>query len=410
MQTGKYNQSKRNRTTFVLAVLSTLALVLPAAAQPELVPVKPSDERPLLDNPAAGWGADYTNWVEVGIGNVWVDGHKSSFQSRDQLPGNVFGGLEALHYERPVTKDWLLQIDGRAIANNEDYLGKVTLVNPKVGFVRGGYREFRTWYDRHGGYSSLGNVWIEPFDRNVHIDRGEAFFEGGLTLENVPKLTFGYTRMFRDGIKDSTSWGDATVATGTRRAIVPSFWDIDENRDIFRADLAHSIGKTDFGVGLRYEMSDQKNEKDILRRPGDRTAGQSITRAVTQNDNLDTDMFNVHGFTQTRINEKVLFTTGGSFTELHADTAGSRIYGSDFDAIYDPNLSRRQQRDEGFTGLAGSGDMKEYVANLNLLVSPWEYISILPSVRIDKVDETAVANFTGTDWPNADLNFVQTFG
>ena len=30
----------------------------------ELVPNKPSDQRPLLDNPLAAWGSEYTNWVE----------------------------------------------------------------------------------------------------------------------------------------------------------------------------------------------------------------------------------------------------------------------------------------------------------------------------------------------------------
>ena len=55
---------------------------------------------------------------------------------------------------------------------------------------------------------------------------------------------------FRDGRKDSTSWGDLTIPGYGIRKIVPSFWDIDETRDIFALDVKHTLGGTTFRAAL----------------------------------------------------------------------------------------------------------------------------------------------------------------
>ena len=108
-------------------------------------------------------------------------------------------------------------------------------------------------------------------------------------------------------------------------------------------------------------------------------------------------MFNVHGFTETRFSEKVLLTLGGSFTTLDTDLSGSRIYGSSYDAVYDPLFARRQFHDEGFLELAGGAQTKQYVANLNLMVTPLDNFTIVPSLRVEKNDVTGVASLIDTD-------------
>ena len=183
---------------------------------------------------------------------------------------------------------------------------------------------------------------------------------------------------------------------------MPSFYEIDERRDVFELDVAHTIGNTDFGLGGRADLLDQDNSKNLRRRPNELGTtvlgpGTSIDRFVTQRDGLEADLFNVHGFTATRIKEHTLLTLGGSFTTMDTDISGSRIYGSDYDPVYDPNFERRQERDEGFLNLSGGANWKQYVGNVNFMFTPCENLHIVPSLRIENVDQDGFASFTETE-------------
>ncbi len=255
----QFGCNRVTRAAVVLAALSAGALVVVAQ---DLMPTKESDVRPLMDNPMTQWGSDLTNWVELSYGHAWVNDSTAYFQRRQQVPAQSFGGVESFHWQTGIGTNDLLQIDGRGIFDNHDYLLQVSYTKDKVGFVRAGFREYRTWYDLSGGLSPLGNIWIQPWDRQGAVDRGEVWFEAGLRLEDVPEITFRYSHEFRDGMKDSTSWGDTQVNQGATpaiiRNIVPSIWDLDERRDIFEFDVKHTISKTDFGIGLRYERISQE--------------------------------------------------------------------------------------------------------------------------------------------------------
>jgi hypothetical protein len=377
-----------------------------AGAQ-ELFPQEPSISRPLLDNPRTHWGPDYTNWVEISVGNFWVDGSRAEFQRRHYLPEGLFGGLEGFHFEQRVGERGLAQVDGRAMFGEQDFQDhavSLSYSHEGLGFVRGGYREYTVYYDRHGGFLPRFDVWTEPFSRDVHLDRGELWFEAGLRLENVPQVTFRYTHQFRDGMKDSTLWGDYNVNIGTtlpadRYNIVPAYRDFDEERNIFELNARHQVANTGFGAGVRYEKSDMQNHLYIIRRPGEQpplvTPGSE--RVVHQQDVVDYDIFTVHAFIEQRISPKALFTSGYMFTTLDTDLRGSRIVGEGFDPVYDPLFSRRQPFDEGFLNLTGGHNLYQHTANLNLLLKPWEHLSILPSARFSKEDQDGDSWFIETN-------------
>jgi hypothetical protein len=277
----------------------------------------------------------------------------------------------------------MLTLDGRGIWDINNYSVNLRLETEGTGYLNFGYEEFRTFYDGSGGFFPVTGQWFELYDDALSLDRGRAWFEGGLRIPDAPAMTFRYTYMFRDGSKDSTSWGDSgLVGLGTQtRGIVPSFWDIDEDRHIFEGDVAHAVGNTGLGLGVRYELSDINNARQMRRRPD-----EASDRHLTQRERVDTDLFNAHASTETRFNEKVMFTTGYSFTTLDTDIGGTRIYGAGYDAMYDPLFARRQARDEGFFGLHGGSQMKQYVANVNLLLRPVETVHVVPSVRVEKRD------------------------
>jgi hypothetical protein len=346
---------------------------------------------------------EYRNWVEVGGGSVFsIDGDRPAFQQRRSLQRGGFGGIEDLHYEQDVGKRGLLTLDGRAIYDNHDYNVRVGLSHPDIGYVRGGYREFRTWYDGSGGFFPPNDLWFSLYDEDFSLDRGEAWVEGGLTLPDWPEIRLRYSYDRRDGRKDSTSWGDTGLTglpSNNLRGIVPSFWDIDEQRHTIELDARHDIGNTVFGAGVRYELSDNDNSRNMRRRPGELppvTPAPGFDRFVTHREGFESDLFNAHGFTETRFGAKVLFTTGYSFTTLDTDISGSRIYGSDYDPVYDPLFARRQNRDHGFLDLGGGSQLQQHVVNANLMLTPWEHVTIVPSVRFEHQDQEGQASFLET--------------
>jgi hypothetical protein len=353
---------------------------------------------------------EYRNWVELSLGATFEDGDKAAFQRRYGIPGGTaFGGIEEFHFEQDVGKRGLFSIDGRGIFDNHDYSIRLELSEPEKGFVRAGYREFRTYYDGSGGFFPRGtNNWFNIYDDTLFLDRGEVWFEAGLRRPEVPELTFRYSHQFRDGRKDSTVWGDSNL-TGTNpntgaalggRGFVPSFWDIDEIRDIFQGDAKHTVGKTEVALGVRYELFENNNSRNIRRRPLETTggtAGSVPDRYLTQREGLEGDLFNFHTWSDTRFTEKVQLTLGYSFTVFDTDISGSRIYGASYDPVYDPLFARRQQRDEGFLDLAGGSLQKQHVGNINVMWTPWEKFAVVAAVRVEDQDTESHTDFLETN-------------
>ena len=337
---------------------------------------------------------DYRNWFDVSVGGNIIKGDKAQFMERHQVPKDVYGGVSDFHYEQDVGAKGLLEVDGRGIFDNNDYSLTLGYKNPDFGYARAGYREFRTWYDGTGGYLPISDLVFDLYDDELFVDRSELFFQGGLTLPNAPIFRFGYSRQTRNGRKDSTTWGDTGIGLpdGQTRGIVPSFYDIDEERHILSLDGEHTIADTRFGVGLRYEHSDQDDSRNMRRRPD-----EAADRYLTQRELVESDLFNVRAFQQTWFTETMLFTSGYSFTTLDTDIGGSRIYGADYDALYDPLFARRQQRDEGFFGLTGGSKLDQHVLNLNLMFVPFDNLTIVPSIRAEKQEQRGIADFEETN-------------
>ena len=347
---------------------------------------------------------DYNNWITLGAGGMLTSGDRAQAEHQRQIPNSVFGGVEDFHWQEFVGKKGLFQVDGHGIFDNHDYSIRMELADPDKGFVRGGYTESRTWYDGNGGFFPGNGQWFSLYDNELHVDRGDAWFEAGLTLPDKPVITFRFDHEFREGDKDSTSWGDTTLTgatpPNTTRKIVPTFLGIDETRDIFQADIKHTLGNTDLGLGLRYEIDHTSDSTYIRLNPG-----EANNRFVTQNDGEQNDLFNVHGFTQTHFNKRVTFSLGGSFTTIDTDLSGSRIYGPSYNAPYSavyPNNG------SGFINLTGGGNTKDYVGNMNLMLTPFDNLVLVPAFRVEYQGGDLSDNFgsttAATQTPTAEAN------
>ncbi len=375
---GRSQQATVCRCGLLLALLGALAY--PAFAdEPKAAEEKPPKTSPpvTLDEGAA----DFSNWATLSLGSASVDGNKAAFQQRVGLPANsVFGGVEDFHYEHSLTNKWLLKLDGHGLFDYHDYGLRLDLTREDRGFFRAGYTESRTYYNGSGGFLPGADLWFPLADSELFVDRGNFWVEGGLTLPGWPELRVKYSHDFRDGQKDSTSWGRVSSPFGAR-GIGASFYDLDEKRDTIEGEVTHKIGKTDFGAKLTYQWSDRNNSLNFQDLPG------TPSSHVTQKEGVESDLFNVHGWSSTWFNKTTVLSAGYGYTRLDTDLTGSRIYGDQFDPVYDPAVLRGP----GFINLSGSSQLNQHVANLSFMFSPAQNWVIVPALKIQHQDVDGVS-------------------
>ena len=314
---------------------------------------------PVAESPAEPEVA--SNWVDFTVGGAFIGGDEGAYKRRIQND-DFYGGISDLHWETDAN-DITWTLDGHALFGTENYEIILGAEKADLGYIEAGFRQFRTWYDGHGGYlPGATPEWYAADDDELHLDRGELWVEAGLRMEDMPEITFRYSHIWRDGEKDSTSW-DRPIRPG----IAPSLWNLDEQRDVFELDVAHTVGNTDLGLGLRYEVTENDNHR--------------IMDDTTQTDAYDADLFNAHVYSVSRLNDKMMLSFAYSFTTMDTDTDGSSrittpLGGHDwFDSV-------------------GGGNFKSHVANANFWWNPIEDLVIVPSIRAEREYQGGELEFT----------------
>src|SRR5215831_18148102 len=189
---------------FLLLWLATAAPLL--AEETNAAP--PAASAPLTPEQMFEGGTNaYNNWVDLSVGGFVTGGNKSQFQQRHQTSNGAFGGIEDFHFQDEISKGTTVNADGRAIFDNHDYKLSLDVTKEKTGYLKFSYYQYRTWSNGDGGLYAPTDAWFPLPGDALALDRGAISFEGGLTLENAPKITFKYTHNFRDGEKASTDWG-----------------------------------------------------------------------------------------------------------------------------------------------------------------------------------------------------------
>ncbi len=358
----------------------------------------PSAPAPAAEEP------ELTNWIGFTVGGAFVSGDDQGFMRRTQTNGDFYGGIDTAQLEYELNDSTTLTLDGHALPGMEDYEINIELEKTDLGYVKAGFKQFRTWYDASGGYLEGANMELSEvgslLDDERSIDRGEIYFETGLRMENLPEITFSYRHLYRDGDKDSTCWGDSRTnttwsGTGTPSLafkMMPALWDIDETTDIFELDVEHTLGNTELGAGLVYESYSLDNTH-TMERWGSRTSPAPTTfgiNEVNQNEKTDADMFagNIHSVT--RFNDKAWLSFAASYSNLDTDIdGGTRGF------IYSPQTqpATTPQRDYSYDQMSGGSSVDQFITNLNFMWVPVQDLTVTPSLRYEHENIDTISNF-----------------
>ena len=163
-----------------------------------------------------------------------------------------------------------MTVDGRAIFDNDDYKLSLGVTKEKLGYAR-----FSLYAIPHLGQwrrrllPAYGDVLSAVGQTPWRWITAIFPFEAGLTLDNLPKVTFKYEHTFREGSRVRPVGATPSRRRALTHGLSPSFYDINEHSDIFQLDVTHHIKATDFGVGLRYETGKMDDALKTTQFPGE---------------------------------------------------------------------------------------------------------------------------------------------
>jgi hypothetical protein len=301
---------------------------------------------------------------------VTVKGDQNRFRQDWWIKDRWTGGIEDATYNQKLNKNWQLNLQGRAIFDEEDYKLRLQIVNPDVGFVRAGFTEFRSYSDDVGGFFRGFAPSSFDLDRGLFLRHGDIFAEVGLTVPDLPKIKLGYERQFRDGQESLLEWGAVTQGATTRN-IFPSYKDIDETVDIIKLEAEHDIKSVHLADQFRYEHYRDNTKRFDATTNLTTSAGNTVT--VRENYRHD-EFYNAFRMDQ-HVNDKVYWSLGYLFTTLDG-SGGLSIDTQPFVAPLDRDWIIR----------ALDTDLDSHVVNLNTMFGPFAGFFIAAGIQAEKTD------------------------
>ena len=193
---------------------------------------------------------------------ITVQGDKSKFRELEGMKEGFGGGVEHFSMQQQLGPDKSFSAEGRALFPDNDFQIKLVLQKADVGFVRGGFEQWRKYYDDTGGYYRPFGLPSFNLERDLHLDTGRAWIDLGLTVPNLPQIILGYEYQFKEGSKSMLEWGPVGGETNTfGRNIYPAAKDIDEQVHIIKFDLTHEFSGWRIEDSARVEFYRQKTQQ-----------------------------------------------------------------------------------------------------------------------------------------------------
>jgi hypothetical protein len=190
---------------------------------------------------------------------IGVSGNTNKFREIEGMKEGFSRGLEYFSLQEQIGPDTKFSAEGHAIFPDDDILIKLALTKTDLGFVRGGFEQWRKYYDDTGGYYRPFPVPAFDLNQDLHLDIGRAWVDFGLTLPHWPQMVVGYEYQFRDGSQSTLQWGNVNG-----KNIYPAAEDINEHTHIVKFDLNHEFYGWRLEDSARVEFYENNTRRDNL--------------------------------------------------------------------------------------------------------------------------------------------------
>ncbi len=292
------------------------------------------------------------------VGENVVSGNASAFREQYWQRDGAVGGVEQFQLFQQTSPNTTLLVNGHVLP--DDYKITGTLDRNGLGFIDGGWQQFRKYYDDNGGYNPNVAPMAPSLDEDLHLDDGKAWVDFGLTLPDWPKLVLGYEYDYRFGNQALTQWGAESGPTTTEN-IAPAYQSINEGTHIIKFDLTDDIKGFSIDDSFRgqfYHLNTTVTNTAFLGSP------------VTENVNQGTSYF--QGANTIRVEKKFNDWFFGSAGYLY-----SKLSANSFFIMDDPTLQQ-------ITGIPQITLEKEsHVGNLNGQFGPFGGLTIATGAQAE---------------------------
>ena len=302
---------------------------------------------------------------------VNVSGNRGQFREDHWMKDNWSGGIEEFTTQQKLGKDWQLTLEGTGIFDDENYKLGLEIAKPEFGFFRAGFTQFRKYFSDQGGFFQGFAPSSFRLNQDLALDNGDIYVEAGLRLPNLPKLTIGYERKYRDGTKSLLEWGEVTQS-GTSRSIFPSYKDINETVDIVKVEVEHTIKNINLGDQFRFER-DRNNTTRF---------DYSNGATTTVRESYQHDAFFKTFRMDTTIKEKVYLSLG----YLYVNTTGDASLNVDTTPTPLPLFQ------QNWLTQAIDVDSDSHVVNLNGMFGPFAGLTIYAGLQFEETDSHGLSD------------------
>lgn len=297
-----------------------------------------------------------------------VDGDEDKFREDWWVREGWAGGLERFSLEKKTRGDWLLEMGGRVIVPEEDYEFHLELGKEDVGFLRTRYSEYRKYFDDTGGFFPSFSPTSFDLDRDLHLDIGNLILEAGMTRPDLPRVVVGYEHRFKEGEKSLLEWGGVTGGAFTRH-IFPSFKEVDEELDIVRVEVSHSVSRVNVYDRLHYEKFQSETRR--FEEAQDLGSGASEGVEVAESYEHDALVNTLH--LESRLTDTVYVSLGWLLNDLEGEGT--------FDMMTVP--FGPEPFDKNWQADSITLDQESHVLNLNAKAGPYRNVSIHGGIQAD---------------------------
>ena len=315
---------------------------------------------------------------------VNVDGDARKFREVEGIREGLSFGVSEFTLVEQVDPNTVFTTDGRIIPEDNDFRWRLSLDRKDLGFVRGGYEQFRRWYDDSGGYySGPAGSQVFHLNRDLHLDMGRLWTEVGLTLPDRPQVVLGYEYLFKDGDKSTLQWGPAgllpvTFGRTDAQHVYPAFKEIAERSHIIKLDLSHEINGWYLEDYARVEFYDLETRRENVSL---HTLAPTPDRFVVYEEQHE----QVQGANTFRIEKQLndwLFLSGGH----HYSQSGADAYfeQSSLNFRYSPVFG------EQYVATPIIFDQRTHAFSLATAITPIEHLTISAAVQNEWITQNGV--------------------
>lgn len=346
--------------------------------------------------------------LRISAGEVSLEAGSSAAQLREDfgLRAGGRGGIESFRWVGPGSGDWQVAVDARIVQNPDTIAFVLELMRPEEETLE---ISVRHWTDFDNG-AGLLNVAIGEqallSPQELEKELSEVIVRYQKHLSELLVTDLGYRLFTRRGSTLSTRYGDDfqfRIGGRPSRGVVPALLESDETVQSAEGRLQWQDGVR--RTGLRAQV--QRREADRLSLVERGVADAVANRCTRQQERTVDDLFSLSAYSRREWGETVVGSMGFAFTRLDGSVSGSRIFGANPEAAYDPEFAALQFEDRGYFDLESRRQLRQWLFNMNLVTHPGETVRWMAGVRLEKLSTEVFGSYLDTystvDWAAAEF-------